>query len=194
MSYRIEVTGENIQAVFQDVMNLAIVMGQGGNNAFHAPVAVPAAEPVEQPVQTAGVTAEPNPEVAPLPAEKRKPGRPPKVQVVEAVASPVDAVAEVDILMTGPEMIVADDVQEVKTFTLKEDVQPRLRAIDDAYKARNNKPGIDAKALQAASVNYMVQLLSKFGAKSTRDLKPDQFAGFMAESVAYLDGTAAEVA
>lgn len=177
MAYKIEVTGENIQAVFQDVMNLAIVMGQGGNNAFRPPVAAPAVEPVVQSVQTEGVDTGKNPEIAPLPAEKRKPGRPPKVQVVEAED------------MTVAEASPPAEIETAKTFTLKEDIQPRVRAIMDGWKERA-EPGTAENVVTQGGVNYAVGLLAKFGAKSTKDLKLEQYADFMKASEAYLDGSA----
>lgn len=196
MPYKIEVTGENIQAVFQDVMNLAIVFGQGGNNAFRPPATAPAEVPVVQSVQTEGVNTGKNPPVAPLSAEKRKPGRPPEVQVVEATATEVkNHEAEVVKASTSDlknfvlEASPPAEIETAKTLTLKEDIQPRVRAIMDGWKARA-EPGTAENVVTQGGVNYAVGLLAKFGAKSTKDLKPEQFADFMKASEAYLDGSA----
>lgn len=181
MPYKIEVVGNTIQELFQETVNLAIVMGQGGNTALRPPATALAEKPVSvpdeavetvHPPQTPGVETGKNPEVAPLPAEKRKPGRPPKPVTIEATAT------------TETEM--------AKSFTLKEDIQPRIRDIMDNFKARHGAPADDREdqILIGKGVNYALQLLKKYGAKNTREVKPEQFADFMRDSEAYLDGSA----
>ena len=171
---KLEIAGNDVTHFFQEFANAALLLTQGGNTTFKpAPAAtvdagVGAARPAQTDDLVQDAVAEPNPPVVEKPKRKAK-----------EKAAPVDAGIP-DFLDRNNKP--AAPVDDAKQYTL-DDMRDRVKAIITAHtETRGHK-------MQEA-VAYVRELFKPFGIKLAAELKPEQFADFMAKSQPYLDGTA----
>jgi hypothetical protein len=191
-------------------------------NPAPTPAAEPAvvAEPVAEPVAGEASTAEPleNPTVAEAeidpPVAKKPRGRPAKAKPAEepeqieleaAIAAaperktmpepkPVPPLPEGgdrvdDLFVSKPAETPAEPA---KTYTV-EDCRAALKTVFDNYEERQRAAGnTDESAIMRGKTTYAKPLVYGFDVQKVVDLKPDQYAAFIAAARPYIDGTVKE--
>lgn len=211
--FRLEITGNTLQEFYGDAVNALMLLAKGGNNITTAPASAPAGQgtppassgpslDVAAPEgQAPGVTAEPNPPVAPLPAEKRKPGRPPKpAPVIELTAEP-----EPEKVLASPDASIPDflnrsEPAETNTFKLA-DVQARVNEVNKAHTARlaaeqvvgktgDLEPKYKPDEIQTMGVAYVLRWFKPFNITRVSQLPEEKYAEFHAAAQPYVDGVA----
>lgn len=223
--FRLEITGNTLQEFYGDAVNALMLLAKGGNNMqAPAPGSFPGAAGTAQttavpPVDLSGrsapnasvdeapastdwdVVAGPNPTVAPLPVEKRKPVRPPKpAPVIELTAEP-----EPEKVLASPDTSIPDFLDrsepvETKTFKLA-DVQARVNEVNKAHTARlaaeqvvgktgDLEPKYAAADVQKLGVAYVLKLFKPFKIARLSELAEEKYAEFHAAAQPYVDGVA----
>lgn len=205
----LKITGANAQDLGVNAIQTLALIVNGAKNMVRPAVAAPEnkappeaakaqqdlndlRQPVEQ-TETEAVPLE-NPSASEAPPEittKRKPGRPPKK--APTLDLPSDPIPDFSAPAGGTKPFTEADCRTQVRLTLENFEKRAREAIPNYADLKGNALDVVEQKIMRDKVAYTKPLLAKFGVGKVSDLKPEQYADFMAASVPFVDGTAETV-
>ena len=175
------IQGKDVAELYANVANMLVLMARGGNSVFAQPQSA-AEVPAETPAPGEAV-AEENPPVVEKPANGKKP---------KAPRATIDIVAEPNLGADIEDPLGLGDVKPANNaveYTI-EDCKKRVNDILLAHGPKTKESPDGRGNSMPDTIAYIRKLFVPFNIKKAIELKPEQFAPFMAQSLPYLNGTA----